>query len=124
MKVIDGKVVDERHGHEEDTTNNRMELKALVEGFKMLAGDEAMLVFSDSELCVNTITQWAAAWERNGWKRGKKREEVRNLDLVKELYELARSRPSARLQWVRGHAGSRWNEYADALSRAYQREEG
>ena len=77
VKVIDGKVVAERHGHEEDTTNNRMELKALVEGFKMLAGDEAMPVFSDSELCVDTITKWAPDWARNGWRRGKKREEVR-----------------------------------------------
>ena len=97
-----------------------MELKALIEGFRMLSEDESIPVFSDSELCVNTITQWAAAWERNGWKRGKKREEIKNLDLVRELYELAKSHPKASLQWIKGHAGSRWNEYADALSRAYE----
>ena len=88
----------------------------------MLGDDEEMPVFSDSELCVNTITKWAPAWARNGWRRGKKREEVKNLDLVKELCELARSRPKASLQWIRGHDGARWNEYADALSRLYQRE--
>ena len=51
-----------------------------------------------------------------------KQEEVKNLDLVRELYELAKSRPRAKLQWIRGHEGSRWNEYADALSRAYEGE--
>ena len=95
-----------------------MELRALIEGYKLLDTDDDLPVFSDSQLCVNTITKWAAGWERRGWTRGKKREEIKNLDLVKELYELARSHPRAELQWIKGHAGSRWNEYADALSRA------
>ena len=122
VKASDGQIVEERHGQEKLTTNNRMELKALIEGYKMLREDEELPVFSDSALCVNTITKWAAAWERNGWTRGKKREEIKNLDLVKELCELAKSHPMAKLQWIRGHEGSRWNEYADALSRTYQRE--
>ena len=82
-----------------------------------------MPVFTDSMLAVNTITKWAATWERNGWTRGRKREEVKNLELVQELYSLAGSHPKVELQWVKGHAGLRWNEYADSLSRAYQREE-
>lgn len=123
VKVADGEVVEERHGHDPQTTNNRMELSALIEGYRMLAPDESLPVYSDSSLCVNTITKWAADWERNGWRRGKRREEVKNLDLVQELYDLAASRPNADLQWIKGHDGSRWNEYADSLSRAYQREE-
>ena len=123
VKVIDGKVLDERHGDEADTTNNRMELTALIEGYEMLGSGERMPVFTDSLLAVNTITKWAAAWERNGWTRGRKREEVKNLELVQELYSLAGSHPKVELQWVKGHAGLRWNEYADSLSRAYQREE-
>ncbi|MCH8850193.1 MAG: ribonuclease HI [Chloroflexi bacterium] len=123
VKVIDGKVLDERHGDEADTTNNRMELTALIEGYEMLDAGEGMPVFSDSLLAVNTITKWAAAWERNGWTRGRRREEVKNLELVQELYSLAGSHPKVELQWVKGHAGLRWNEYADSLSRAYQREE-
>lgn len=122
VKVIDGEIIEERRGGEDQTTNNRMELKALIEGYKMLHEDESLPVFSDSELCIKTITEWAAAWERNGWKRGKKREEIKNLDLVKELYGLAKSRPKAKPEWIKGHAGSRWNEYADALSRAHERE--
>ncbi len=117
VKVTGGKIAEERHGSEEATTNNRMELKALIEGYKMLGPNEDLAVYSDSELCVNTITKWAPAWERKGWK--KKGGEIKNLDLVKELYELARSHPRARLQWIRGHSGTRWNEYADALSRVH-----
>jgi len=98
-----------------------MELRALIEGYKMLSVQDDFPVFTDSELCVNTITKWAAKWARNGWTRGKKRAEVKNLDLVRELYDLAESRPKVKLQWIRGHEGSRWNEYADSLSRAYQK---
>jgi ribonuclease HI len=97
-----------------------MELRALIEGYRFLAADEDLPVFTDSQLCVNTITKWAAKWERNGWTRRKKRAEVKNLDLVRELYDLSKYRPRAKLQWIRGHEGSRWNKYADSLSRAYQ----
>ena len=78
-------------------------------------------VYSDSALVVNTLTQWAKGWERNGWRR--RDGEVKNLELVREAYELARERPLARIQWIRAHDGSRWNEYADSLSTAYQRAE-
>lgn len=115
VKVIAGAIVEERHGAEDPTTNNRMELRALIEGYKLLGDEEALTVHSDSELCVRTINEWAAGWERKGWKR--KGGAIKNLDLVRELYGLAISRPSATLEWIKGHAGSRWNEYADALSR-------
>lgn len=120
VKVINGQIVEKRHGYEERSTNNRMELRGLIEGYKMLSAHEDLDVFTDSQLCVNTITKWAARWERNGWTRGKKRADVKNLDLVRELYDLSKDRPRAKLQWIRGHEGSRWNEYADSLSRAYQ----
>lgn len=92
-----------------------MELRALIEGYKMLNEKKELLVYSDSELCVNTINKWAAGWKRKGWR--KKGGEIKNLDLVIELYELAQAHPKAQLQWIRGHSGARWNEYADALSR-------
>src|SRR3990170_4514567 len=120
VKVVNGQIAEERDGYEERTTNNGMELRALIEGYKMLSVQDDLPVFTDSELCVNTITKWAAKWARNGWARGKKRAEIKNLDLVRELYDLAESRPKVKLQWIRGHEGSRWNEYADSLSRAYQ----
>ena len=67
--VENGEIVSKAHGHEPDTTNNRMELRALIEAFTMLPADAEIDVLSDSELCVNTITRWAPAWERAGWKR-------------------------------------------------------
>jgi ribonuclease HI len=120
VKVVSGNIVDERFGAGQQTTNNRMELTALIEGYKMVGPDEDIPVYSDSELCINTITKWATAWKQKGWK--KKGGEIKNLDLVRELYELFHSHPGAKLEWVRGHSGLRWNEYADALSRAHKEE--
>ena len=95
-----------------------MELKALIEGYRMVQVGEGMSVFSDSQYCVNVVTTWAARWKKNGWTRGKKKEEIKNLDLVMDLHALVTLRPSAKAEWIKGHAGNRWNEYADALSKA------
>ena len=119
VKVVDGRVVDERSGHEPWTTNNRMELTALIAGYEMAGGDEPLTVWTDSELCYNTITKWAPAWERSGWKR--KTGEIKNLDLVRKLYDMSRRQPNVTLKWIKGHSVSRWNDYADQLSTAYRR---
>jgi ribonuclease HI len=115
VKVRGGEIVDERRVGENPSTNNRMELRALIEAYSMLDGDEAIEVYSDSLYCVKTVNEWAAAWEAKGWKR--KTGAIMNLELVQELYGLAKAHPRAKVQWIRGHAGSRWNEYADALAR-------
>ena len=99
----------------------RMELTALIEAYKSLPEDAVITVHSDSNLCVQTINQWAAAWERNGWRR--KTGPIKNLELVQELYSLARSHPGVTLKWVRAHNGDRWNEYADSLATAWSRNE-
>ena len=119
--VRDGEIVEQRHGADPDTTNNRMELTAMIEGLGLLDPTEAADVYSDSRLIVDTITKWAAGWEQRGWRRGTG--PVSNLDLVQEAYRLARERPRARIQWIRAHDGSLWNEYADALATAYLRDE-
>lgn len=117
--VVDDEIIDQLHGHEPHTTNNRMELIALIEAYKMSSTSVALDVFTDSELCVKTINEWAPAWERRGWRR--KGGEIKNLELVQELYALSRSRPNLTLRWIKAHAGSRWNEYADSLATAYMR---
>ena len=117
----DGKMVEERFGHEDWTTNNRMELTAMIAGLEMAPPDQRITVYSDSQLVVNTLTKWARGWEARGWKR--KEGEISNLDLVKRAWELAQARPLARIEWIRAHDGSRWNEYADALSTAHLRSE-
>ena len=119
--VRDGRLVAQDHGADPATTNNRMELTALFAGLRMLTEADAVTVYSDSQLVVNTLTRWAAGWEARGWKR--KEGEVKNLDLVKEAFALAKARPRVRIEWIRAHDGSRWNEYADALSTAYLRDE-
>ena len=119
--VADGEIVAQAHGSEEDTTNNRMELQALVEAFKMLSEDAEVTVHSDSRLCIDTITKWAPGWERKGWK--KKGGEIKNLERVKELLTLYRAHPHCRLKWIEAHTGHRWNEYADCLATAWMRDE-
>ena len=118
--VVDGEIENERWGHDPATTNNRMELTALIAGYRMAPDDEPLKIYSDSQLCVNTINSWAAGWAKNGWKR--KTGEIKNLDLVKTAYELALEKPKVQLVWIQAHSGFRWNEYADSLATAYRRD--
>jgi ribonuclease HI len=118
--VVENKVLTEARGSEPLTTNNRMELTALLAGYRMVPDGRPTVVMTDSRLCVDTINVWARDWERNGWKR--KRGVIKNLDLVQELYRLALSRPEIELCWIKSHNGFLWNEYADALATAYRRE--
>jgi len=118
--VEEDRIVAEKHGSDRATTNNRMELTALVEALRALPSDARTIVFSDSELCVKTVNEWAAAWERRGWKR--KTGPIANLELVQKLYRLAQSHPNVELRWIRAHDGSRWNEYVDALANSFLRE--
>jgi ribonuclease HI len=117
--VVEGKIVAEKHGHEPHTTNNRMELRALIAGYSMVPAGIAVPIYTDSNLCVQSITQWAPAWKRNGWR--KKDGEIKNLELVQELFALAQARPDVQLTWIKAHVGYRWNEYADQLAGSYRR---
>ncbi len=113
-----GQMIAEANGGEPHTTNNRMELTALIEAYRMLDATATETIWSDSTLCVKTVNEWAQGWERQGWKR--KTGPVENLDLVQPLYELAKDHPQVKLRWLKGHAGQRWNERADVLATAYQ----
>lgn len=117
--VVNGEIQAQKHGHDPDTTNNRMELTALIEAYKSLSKDTEVQVYSDSNLCVQTINDWAPTWEKRGWRR--KTGAIANLDLVKELYALHQVRPKVKLQWLKAHNGWLWNEYADSLSTAWAR---
>ena len=119
--VEKGEIKAEAHGHDGDTTNNRMELAALIAAYRALPEEAEATVFTDSRLCVDTITKWAPNWERNGWKR--KGSPLKNLDLIKELLRLARGHPKCKLEWIAAHSGFRWNEYADCLATAWLRDE-
>jgi len=118
--VEEDRILAEQHGADPETTNNRMELAALIAAYRALPEDDAVTIYSDSQLCVKTTNEWAEGWERRGWRR--KSGPIANLELVQELYGLAKSRPDITLAWIKAHDGSRWNEYADALASTYMRE--
>jgi ribonuclease HI len=118
--VEDNEVIREDRGVDGDTTNNRMELAALIAAYETLATDCTVTVYSDSQLCVKTVNEWAAGWEKRGWRR--KSGPIANLERVQKLYALAQTHPDVTLQWIKAHDGSRWNEYADALASAYMLE--
>lgn len=101
-------------GAEKDTTNIRMEGTALINAIKY-TGSEPAEIHTDSEFWINVITKWAPTWAANGWR--KKNGEIKNLDLVKELYELCATH-DIKLVWVKGHAGTELNEIADAAANA------
>lgn len=117
--VVTGEIVASAHGLEPNTTNNRMELTALIEGVALVPKGTPTTLYSDSNLCIQTINEWASGWERNGWKR--KSGPIKNLDLVQALYALSQERRELTFRWIKAHDGSRWNEYADALSTAWNR---
>jgi ribonuclease HI len=119
--VDNGTVINQDHGYVEHTTNNRMELMALINAYRSLPNDSKTVVYSDSNLCVQTINVWARSWKANGWSR--KSGPIANLELVQELYAEAGKRPGVTLQWIKAHNGWLWNEYADALSSAWTRPE-
>lgn len=119
--VVDGQVVAEDYGSEVHTTNNRMELRAMIAGLEMLPADTETDVYTDSQLVVNILTKWAQGWKANGWKK-KSPGPIANLELVQRAYELTGAKPKARIQWIKAHSGYRWNEYADSLATAYRRD--
>jgi ribonuclease HI len=119
--VVNNEVIAEESGHEPHTTNNRMELMGLLAAFRVIPKGAHIIVYSDSELCVKTFTEWAKNWEAQGWTRGKKKEAIKNLELVQEVYEILQDRPEITLKWIKAHAGNRWNEYADALATGYRK---
>ncbi len=120
--VVDDQIVAEDHGSEAHTTNNRMELTALIAGLKMVPPGTEVTLYTDSQLIVNIITKWAEGWKAAGWRK-KSPGPIANLELVREAYELAGQKPEVTIRWIRAHSGDRWNEYADSLATAYRRDQ-
>lgn len=116
VHVENGEIIGQGSDCERLTTNNRMEMTAIIEALKTLPRNAEVTIYSDSDLCVKTLTLWAKSWKANGWK--KKTGEVKNLDLVMEAYDLLHAHPNVKVQWIRSHDGTRWNEYVDALAGA------
>jgi ribonuclease HI len=98
------------------TTNNRMEMQAVIEGLKALSRPCAVNIVTDSQYVINGMTEWIAGWKRRKWRTADKKP-VKNVDLWQELDALA-SAHQVTWTWVRGHDGHAENERVDALARS------
>ena len=102
------------NGAEAMTTNNRMELTAVIEGLKSLKRRCQVVICTDSQYVKNGMQSWIYGWKKNGWKTSAK-QPVKNEDLWRELDRLAAAH-NVSWKWVKGHAGHPENERADALA--------
>lgn len=103
-----------------NTTNNREELKAIINAFEYAQQDknleETFIIYSDSAYCVNMINDWIYKWQRNGWRRAKN-QPIENLDLVQIIYKyITKDWFNCEVQKTSGHVGITENELADALA--------
>ncbi len=106
----------ELSGGEADTTNNRMELLAVINGLEALKRPVRVRIHTDSQYVMKGITEWIAGWKRRGWKTAG-HQPVKNKDLWQRL-EAALAPHQVEWQWVRGHSGVADNERVDTLARA------
>jgi ribonuclease HI len=104
----------EIYGGEADTTNNRMELMAVIRALEALKRPSRVRLYTDSLYVQKGISTWIHDWKRRGWRTADKKA-VKNIDLWQELEQLA-ARHQVEWHWVRGHAGHPENERADALA--------
>ncbi|MDQ0115059.1 ribonuclease HI [Paenibacillus harenae] len=103
-------------GGEKHTTNNRMEIQAVIEGLSLLKEPCTVKVYSDSAYVVNCFQKgWIHGWLRNGWKNSKK-DPVENQDLWKALWELMKTHTVEYVK-VKGHSDNEWNNRCDELAR-------
>lgn len=108
-----GKAI-ERSGAEASTTNNRMELMAVIEGLRALTKPSLIDLTSDSQYVLNGLKEWMDQWKRRGWKTASK-QPVKNQDLWETL-DLLREKHDIRFHWIRGHQGHAENERCDELA--------
>ena len=120
MVVVENtKIIKEQGGYDKNTTNNRMELMAVIESLKYIIKNykkDNVTIFADSSYVLLGITSWIHNWEKNGWRTANKKE-VLNQDLWKELIGLVRSYDN-KINWekVKGHSGHVYNDKADEIA--------
>lgn len=101
--------------YEENTTNNRMELLAILDAMKAIHDkDKEVVIISDSNYSVKGINEWMEGWKKNNWKRAKNKE-LKNADIWKEVYEEKQKFKSILFHHVKGHSGDVYNDEVDAI---------
>ena len=116
LRHVPSKRYKEGSGGELRTTNNRMEIMAVIKGLQNLKGPTSVSLHSDSQYVVNAINEWMAKWKSFGWRNKRNaRDCVKNADLWKELDTLLQVH-DVEANWVRGHAGHPQNERCDMIA--------
>lgn len=110
-----GDNVKELAGYDPDTTNNRMELTAIIESLRLIKRPCRIRIITDSNYVVKGMTEWLPAWMRKNWKNSQDKP-VLNRDLWEELVKLSKPH-SIEWKWIKGHDGHKENERCDALAR-------
>ena len=106
--------IKELYGGEQNTTNNRMELMAAIQGLEILSRACNVQLYTDSKYVLQGITEWMPSWKKRGWKTAAKKP-VKNEDLWRKL-DSATQKPDIDWQWVNGHSGNTGNDRADKLA--------
>lgn len=111
-----GETEKELSGGENETTNNRMELTAVIKALQALKRECEIMLYTDSKYVMDGVNQWMPNWKKNNWRTTNKKSEVKNLDLWLELDKLL---PLHKIKWnwVKGHNGHPENERVDKLAR-------
>ena len=109
------KKISQNVGAEITTTNNRMELVAIIESLKIIPANSNLSVFTDSKYVINGIEKWIVKWKKNDWI-GSNKKKVKNKDLWIKLDQLSNNF-EIKWSWVRGHSGNKYNEEVDKLAR-------
>ena len=112
--MVSGPHEKELFGGESNTTNNRMELTAVISALRALKRPCRVVLYTDSQYVQKGISEWIVGWKARGWRTADKKP-VKNADLWQELDE-ARRRHDIQWRWVKGHAGHEGNERADRLA--------
>ena len=113
IKLVDGNQI-KLSGYEQFTTNNRMEMLAVIEGLKYLKNYSSIIIHTDSKYVLEGITNWITNWKQNNWKSSNKKD-VKNKDLWIELDTLV-NKFKIEWKWVKGHSGNVENDIADLLA--------
>ena len=106
----------EYYGSEQNTTNNRMEMTAIIQGLSKCKDDENILLFSDSKYVLKGIKDWMLNWKQNNWKSVKNKP-IKNKDLWLIIDGLIQKKVNARFNWVKAHSNNEYNNRADYLAK-------
>ena len=102
-------------GGNKETTNNQMEIRAVIEALKTIKKPAEIIIYTDSKYVMDGITKWINGWKKNGWRTAD-RKPVKNSELWQELDQEV-NRHNIEWRWVKGHSGDKYNDIADELAR-------